>query len=688
MEAGWNLYEGKDPYLFISYSHADRSRVFPILRELEERGYRFWFDAGIYAGDPWTGTLAERISHCAVFLPFLSPAFVVSPNCLQEVRKGKKKIIVPVWLEKVDRNAIDEEFSFLMNEAQELRVDRFADAAAFAAHLQYEKHFRPCLAPASASAPEPNTHTAPAEPVTRDEPMSPSPAFVGREETMDEIEQAFRDGASVFLLYGMGGMGKSEICRKLYRKWRTGTDLARRVGWITWRDAGGPDTAPKKPTIAKLKETFYGQFPQIDETDMDRYWQKTRTLLRDRDLLLILDNGDSMEDRDAAALAQLGCRFLITSRRNPARLPSIPETDTAAADTLTVEQCRVLYRRAYDGPANRKKKDTAEEKWNDDSPEPVLDGILRLAGYHTLTVYLLAKTQKAARLTKEALLEQLRDKGIDLSGVPEEITYSHRPEAAMDPAAGDTDAPEEARFMEHMARIFDLSVLRTHRKGEDALRVLRGMSLLAPNTSVKKETVQKWLGLDDLNGLNHAVNTGWLNVTEDGDSVSIHPVIAAVVRRAAPPDAELADAVAGELFEDMVLEVTEVFKAKVPVMAHAAALDRAAQSLSLCTGNYGGMLHQLGYLTKEQGDYDTALEWYQKALAVYETVLGRDHPSTATTYHNIGTNYYEQGNFAEALQWLNRAEAVRMRVLGPDHPYTKNTQEWIDAAKQELSRET
>ena len=37
----------------------------------------------------------------------------------------------------------------------------------------------------------------------------------------------------------------------------------------------------------------------------------------------------------------------------------------------------------------------------------------------------------------------------------------------------------------------------------------------------------------------------------------------------------------------------------------------------------------------DQGKYDDALEWYRRALSGRERALGKDHPSTLTTVHNM-----------------------------------------------------
>jgi tetratricopeptide (TPR) repeat protein len=51
----------------------------------------------------------------------------------------------------------------------------------------------------------------------------------------------------------------------------------------------------------------------------------------------------------------------------------------------------------------------------------------------------------------------------------------------------------------------------------------------------------------------------------------------------------------------------------------------------------------------DKGDYDGALEQYEKALAIAESVLGTDHP--ATTYNNIGVGglLFDEGDYDGAV---------------------------------------
>ena len=38
------------PYIFISYSHEDMDKVYPILNKLHENAYRLWYDRHIESG--------------------------------------------------------------------------------------------------------------------------------------------------------------------------------------------------------------------------------------------------------------------------------------------------------------------------------------------------------------------------------------------------------------------------------------------------------------------------------------------------------------------------------------------------------------------------------------------------------------------------------------------------------------
>lgn len=78
-------YNGSDPFIFASYSHRDMGTVFDIIRELQKRGYRIWFDEGIDPGTEWDEYIAGYIAASSYMLAFLSENYFGSSNCKDEL---------------------------------------------------------------------------------------------------------------------------------------------------------------------------------------------------------------------------------------------------------------------------------------------------------------------------------------------------------------------------------------------------------------------------------------------------------------------------------------------------------------------------------------------------------------------------------------------------------------------------
>jgi len=81
-------YEGKDPYIFVSYAHKDADFVLPIIEKLYEKKYRVWYDEGIAPGSEWPKNIAEHLNGAQAVIYFVSKNSIASPNCENEVRSG------------------------------------------------------------------------------------------------------------------------------------------------------------------------------------------------------------------------------------------------------------------------------------------------------------------------------------------------------------------------------------------------------------------------------------------------------------------------------------------------------------------------------------------------------------------------------------------------------------------------
>ena len=76
---------------------------------------------------------------------------------------------------------------------------------------------------------------------------------------------------------------------------------------------------------------------------------------------------------------------------------------------------------------------------------------------------------------------------------------------------------------------------------------------------------------------------------------------------------------------------------------------------------------------KAQGDYEGALENFNKALEISKAAFGKNHPNIATGYNNIAKLYFDKGEPEKGLPYVANAYKIRYKFLGPEHPDSKNS---------------
>ena len=104
MQTKFEAYTGDEPYLFISYSHKDTAKVYPILDALYDCKYRIWYDESCETGNDFRDELRQRIEGCSAVVLFVSKSSMTSPFCGMEIivaRENGKKLY-PVYLEDAD----------------------------------------------------------------------------------------------------------------------------------------------------------------------------------------------------------------------------------------------------------------------------------------------------------------------------------------------------------------------------------------------------------------------------------------------------------------------------------------------------------------------------------------------------------------------------------------------------------
>ena len=98
-------YSGNDPYIFVSYSHADEDIVFREISWLQAQGINVWYDTtGIGPGTEWSDEIAKAIQSASRFVYFITPQSVSSEHCRRELNfaQAEGQAVVAIHLEKTE----------------------------------------------------------------------------------------------------------------------------------------------------------------------------------------------------------------------------------------------------------------------------------------------------------------------------------------------------------------------------------------------------------------------------------------------------------------------------------------------------------------------------------------------------------------------------------------------------------
>ncbi len=188
------IYEGKDPYIFVSYAHKDTARVFPIMEGLAAQGFRIWYDAGIEAGTEWPEYIAEHLRDSGCVLAFLSEASLASVNCRQEINLAinKQKPLLVAHLEQCEMSI---GMQMRLDMVQAIYRDRHPHDNSFIDALARAQILQPCKAAATTTVTakvEVRTPTVPkAVPAVQDNGLQALYDMAKQHDAIVETDKAF-----------------------------------------------------------------------------------------------------------------------------------------------------------------------------------------------------------------------------------------------------------------------------------------------------------------------------------------------------------------------------------------------------------------------------------------------------------------------------------------------------------------
>ena len=512
-------------------------------------------------------------------------------------------------------------------------------------------------------------------------------ADIGRSAELEEIKKEMLANNTV-LVYGIGGIGKSYICRKLF--WNYYDCFSDGIEYLAWIQYNGDltqsvtssfyDPETNLDNIRKKYENhpvigdMFVKLALADKPDDKMQVIKEYFSKLEARLLVFIDNADTMTKEEKKWLNSCKCRMIITSRQKIDGFYGVNINSPSPA------YCKEMYIRESRGN-NFDGYSLDEDRY--------IEKITELANYHTQTVMLIAKAQYCLGLSSEEMLDELNNTGFVLKGNDEII---------------DTEE-YELTMAEHLTKIYNLLNVTD----ETQLKAIRLFSLLAPNTPVKKRDIKKWFELKSLSSINELVKYGWLN-SSGSEYVSIHPVIADVVKYNNKPDFEFALPLINALKDEM--EVADDYIKKKAVIIHAEAAaeafadeeyDKYADFLDSIASNYDDLacyLPAINYYKRElsikknrnshkselaricndiaivyrkSADYSSALKMQNEALSFYSMVREHEYDYSYIVFDSIACTYHNMGDFSNSLTYFKKALSIKEKVLGKNNVSTATT---------------
>lgn len=466
--------------------------------------------------------------------------------------------------------------------------------------------------------------------VTRNANIKPVAYFTGRETELQELRQRIEEGRKSVLVSGMGGIGKTQICRKLFdeymiRNGRGENGSFSHIGYIKY----------EKDMGSSLQECLLYKKQENPKLDKEAAWRELEYLAADGKLLLFVDNVDRPISADPGLQRLKGIpgAIILTSRQATFG----DEFEPYQIGLLDMGQCKKIYEKIrFRG--NGRKVDSEEVR----DLEYIIES---LAGRHTITMELLAHLARTKLWEAKSLRKELEKKGF-------------RVEFHKD--------GELVNIQESYEKLYDLSGLT-----EAEQNVLEAFSIF-PYIPLSADTCNEWLLADSgvseeddiLMGL---YQKGWLQFDVEQESYALHPVFAQFIYEKCKPELD-------EHFELIracreSLNMVRSDSSLIP-RGYTMFLVSIAENLNIGKNieqniEYAVFISHIGYLLFYSGEYNRAEMLYEKCLTISKATLKKNHPNTIKCYNNLAMIYVKQGKYEKAKE-LFLANLQILREIGGD----------------------
>lgn len=452
--------------------------------------------------------------------------------------------------------------------------------------------------------------------------------FTGREKELQDLRQRIEEGRAV-LVSGMGGIGKTNICMKLfdeyYSRYSKGEDkIIRHIGYIEYD--GDMDSSLMNCLRYKEQDN--------PESNKEAAWKELEDIASGGNFLLFVDNVNKSisEDPSLKRLATIPGAVILTSRQTSFG----DEFEPYQIGFLDKEQCMEIFKsiRYRDS-----EKDISAEEIQD------LEYIIEtLVGRHTITVELLAHLARVKLWEIKKLREELEEKKFRL--------LFHKDGKLIN-------------IQESYEKLYSLSGLTEAEKN-----IMEAFSVF-PYIFLEASVCNEWLLADagvreDDDILMGLYEKGWLQLDIEQKSYALHPVFAQFIYDGYMPKKEKHCGLIAACRKS--LKIPESGSALACRKYIPFAVNIADKLIGENNIQQMHFISAIAYLFNYLAEYQKAEKLYERELEISEQVLGEDHPGTATCYDNLAKVYWNREEFEKAEKLYEKAIEIDKRVLGEDHP--------------------
>ena len=420
--------------------------------------------------------------------------------------------------------------------------------------------------------------------------------LVGRDDIKRKVRDMLEENDRMALVNGLGGIGKTAVMEHVCN------DLKNEGKYVAWIECG----ESLKEDLLLLRAAL--GIPNSD--DADTAYAKIVNILKSNrqfaeNVYLFMDNlSRALREDEQSILNSLRVHVMATSRFEHDYFANLP------LDTLVEESALDMFYGYY---LEKQKDKTRRYK------DAALD-IIRSVQCHTLLVELLAKAAWKKGGTLEAFRDSLKTDGV-FEVFKRKLSTKH-----------DKNRTIEECVME-LYKISRLTPAQQH--------IMRLFTIFTPEKEIYYEILH-WADLDE-DATDELVDLGWLERGGRENGYRIHQIVKESLTRQMKKDGENVKLDDYGEFLSKVIYTDSYLGRNVPyekILERLTLVEDIARFLNENNRedvDVGALFNNMAGVYNNQGNYEKALEYFGKALAIRERVLGTEHPDTAVTYNNIAS---------------------------------------------------